>query len=320
MAGITLLFVVGYSGFLIASRSHGEDTGKTQASATTLHKAPALERKNTNKAVQESPEKASSTRILDRNGQPVDEGERPTQGQLVASAKKKPLSQAAKDAAARARALVESQAITEAEQNDFTPRFGNPGNREDVARSRHRRENAWTMAKDRQMPGTFLNRGKTKEPNSQDDILEDDLDGRMTPSPSPEEEPPAIVASGYYSKGLDSQMLGRLDEARAYYSKSLAEDPEYAPSLNNRAVIDMETGMMDEARKGFAQAMNADPAYVDPCYNLACLHARQGNLEEALSFLKMAAGMDKAVLDWARNDEDLAVLKDRDDFKEVMND
>ena len=150
--------------------------------------------------------------------------------------------------AARARALAESQALSSESGQPFSPNFRRPEGREEGFKPKRRRENAWTMAKDQERFRT--------PPGMQQDVQEDDLrEEPEAPSPFPEpeinEEPPAILASRWYSKGLDSQMLGRVSEAKAYYTRSLKEDPSYAPSLNNKAVIDMEEGLMEEAEEGF---------------------------------------------------------------------
>ncbi|MBI9076452.1 MAG: tetratricopeptide repeat protein [Desulfatibacillum sp.] len=312
LMGIVLVFLLGYSGFLLAGRSQGEDAGEKLAGIPATEKAivPVPQPEEP-----EEPETITLPKILDLNSQPANSRVIPAQGKLAAGAEKKEKPRAAGNKDSMARALVASQMNGE---QSVAPRSRRPEGRPESFRSGHRRENAWTMAKDRAKFRGLPGMGRM--PGISEDELEEQEDSRPSPEPVETVEPPAVIASRWYSRGLDSQMLGRPDEARAYYSRSLSEDPEYAPSLNNRAVIDMESGDMDAAREGFTQAMNADPEYVDPCYNLACLHARQGNMEEALSFLKMAAGMDKAVLEWVREDEDLASLRDLDEFKEVMND
>lgn len=337
VVGVVLIFLVGYSGFLIAGRLHGPDSGKMRADATppVKNEVQAPEEEMEDDFLQEQEDQfeleeqeEAPANILDRNGRPYSGSQRPVRGQLVARAEEQPKTEAAKETEARARALVESQALWSENQEPFAPKRRRPEGMEEGRRPRYRRENAWTMAKENErfasLPGfdkmDFKNTPRRRGSFQEDNLREEPVEPAAPVEPEVNEDPPAIVASRWYSKGLDSQMLGRMDEARAYYTRSLIEDPTYAPSLNNRAVIDMENGRMEEAKDGFIQAMTADSAYVDPCYNLACLYAREGALQEAVKYLKMAVNMDKAVLDWAEEDQDLAVLKDMDEFKEVMND
>jgi len=72
------------------------------------------------------------------------------------------------------------------------------------------------------------------------------------------------------------------------------------------------------ARQILEEGLAAWPESPTIHYNLACLAALQGDSEEALASLRRALKLRPEVVDWAREDEDLAGLRGRPDFAELV--
>jgi quercetin dioxygenase-like cupin family protein len=69
------------------------------------------------------------------------------------------------------------------------------------------------------------------------------------------------------------------------------------------------------ARRILAEGLEAHPESGSLYYNLACLEAAAGEREAALAALRRAVELRAALADWARDDEDLASLRDDPEFR-----
>jgi tetratricopeptide (TPR) repeat protein len=68
-----------------------------------------------------------------------------------------------------------------------------------------------------------------------------------------------------------------------------------------------------------AQALIADdPPYGGVYYNTACFEARAGRIDAALTHLRRAVELSPALAEFARGDDDLAALRDRAEFAEIV--
>jgi tetratricopeptide (TPR) repeat protein len=74
----------------------------------------------------------------------------------------------------------------------------------------------------------------------------------------------------------------------------------------------------DRARAILEEGLSARPESATLHYNLACLEAIQGQVEEALGSLRRALELRPEVAQWAREDEDLASLRGRSEFEELV--
>jgi quercetin dioxygenase-like cupin family protein len=72
------------------------------------------------------------------------------------------------------------------------------------------------------------------------------------------------------------------------------------------------------ARQILEEGLAAWPDSPTIHYNLACLAALQGDSEQALASLRRALELRPEVVEWAREDEDLAGLRGRPDFDELV--
>jgi tetratricopeptide (TPR) repeat protein len=68
-----------------------------------------------------------------------------------------------------------------------------------------------------------------------------------------------------------------------------------------------------------AQALIADdPPYAGLYYNTACFEARAGRVDDALAHLRRAVELSPASAELARSDDDLAALRDRAEWSEIV--
>jgi len=122
----------------------------------------------------------------------------------------------------------------------------------------------------------------------------------------------------FFEQAVKHHQGGRTGKAVELYRMSLQYDNNFAKSLNNLAVIAMEEGRLGAAREGFQKALRADPHYADPYYNLACVSAREGGPEKALPYLREAFARDPETRAAARNDPDLAPVRQLPGFAQLM--
>jgi len=120
-----------------------------------------------------------------------------------------------------------------------------------------------------------------------------------------------------YERARHFHKIGRLEDARRLYQKTLMLDPGSVYALNNLGVLYMQDKNYAEAQNSFEHAIQQKPDYVDPYYNLACLHALKGETIRSLAQLKKAISLDTSVREWARKDRDLQSLKGEPGFQEI---
>jgi predicted O-linked N-acetylglucosamine transferase (SPINDLY family) len=89
-------------------------------------------------------------------------------------------------------------------------------------------------------------------------------------------------AALYTLRGLAEQGLGRLDEALDSYAEATARQPDYVPSLVNRAVVLRRLGRRPEAATAYEAVLASDPRHFEALHNLAGVLSDLGRYEEAL--------------------------------------
>ena len=99
-------------------------------------------------------------------------------------------------------------------------------------------------------------------------------------------------AEAYYHLGLALDRQGKTRQALTAYGTALSKQADYAPALNNAGQCSLKLGKIDEARAFFEKAAAADPERAEPRYNLALVLDTLGRREEALVALRAAAGVD----------------------------
>jgi len=128
----------------------------------------------------------------------------------------------------------------------------------------------------------------------------------------------AVNTKAPYEKARRFQRSGRSREARSFYQKALALDPQNVHAVNNIGVTFLQERNFTEARKSFEDAAQLQPDYVDPYYNLACLYAIQGDTKRGLEYLRKAVSLDGSVREWALADSDLKALRALPEFQEAV--
>ena len=98
-----------------------------------------------------------------------------------------------------------------------------------------------------------------------------------------EQEPKRLTLMGQCKAGL-----GDSDEAGAYAEKALMIDPDFAPALNLKGVIEYNNGDKPAAEGSFKKAIQSDPSLGETYKNLGLLKLEDKKREEALELLEKA--------------------------------
>jgi len=111
------------------------------------------------------------------------------------------------------------------------------------------------------------------------------------------------------------QTLGRDDEARAAARRALERierevqaHPDNALAMSFGIGLLVQLGQTERAREWIARTLIVEPDDVVIRFNLACSLAQMGEAEQALDLLESSVSRMAAILDWIRNDTDLAPL------------
>ncbi len=108
------------------------------------------------------------------------------------------------------------------------------------------------------------------------------------------------------------------DKAFETYSRAQKLRPNDARLLNNMGSVLLAMEDPAKALTFFIQARRNSADYVEPLYNMACAYARLKKNDAALSSLRQACGMQPEARLWARRDPDLASLKGRKEFEDII--
>lgn len=157
-------------------------------------------------------------------------------------------------------------------------------------------------------------------------------------------------ANGYYQRGFAKDNTGDINGALEDYTTSLVINPNNAHALVERGDCYRTLGKEDAAFADYKKAISIDTTYTDiSCaqyayqalgendkaiafldsilahtqgkgtyYNAACLYSRMGDYDKAMSYLNQA--LQKGFRSFAHimNDADLNGLKNREDFKALI--
>jgi tetratricopeptide (TPR) repeat protein len=79
-----------------------------------------------------------------------------------------------------------------------------------------------------------------------------------------------------------------------------------------------ESGRYEEGADRAQALLADDPPYGDLYYNTACFEARAGRTDAALAHLRRAVELKPSLAESAREDEDLAALREHPAFAEIV--
>ena len=100
----------------------------------------------------------------------------------------------------------------------------------------------------------------------------------------------------WFQQGLSAQSKGQRARAIECYQKALAVDPNRPEVLNNLGVLSLEQDRYDEARALFTRAIAQSPAYARAHLNLAGALWGLGRRDEALAEARQAVAMDSTAV------------------------
>ncbi len=115
---------------------------------------------------------------------------------------------------------------------------------------------------------------------------------------------------------------GDYAQALIYYQRVLKTTPNHFAALLQSGLCAQRTGDPETAAKYFEEAQRLRPDSWKPPYDLACLKAVAGDADAALCLLESALTMesvDKTLVQALQSDPDFASLRDRTEFKALVN-
>ena len=130
--------------------------------------------------------------------------------------------------------------------------------------------------------------------------------------------PSAATAAGYVSRGNALYRQGEYQRAIDMYQAALALNPVDVKARNNLGSAYLQLAMDQRALTTFQEALRLDSSYSLAYYNLACVQARAGNVQSAVAFLQQAIAIAPEARDWARTDNDFALVRNAPEFRQLL--
>ncbi|MFA5157269.1 MAG: tetratricopeptide repeat protein [Candidatus Omnitrophota bacterium] len=91
-------------------------------------------------------------------------------------------------------------------------------------------------------------------------------------------------ARAYRQQGVESQKIGDLDNAMAYYQKAAELDSAYAIAYNDLGIIYEAKGMPDRAEQNYLKAVQINPNFFSAYSNLALFYENKRDLKKASEY------------------------------------
>ncbi len=88
-------------------------------------------------------------------------------------------------------------------------------------------------------------------------------------------------AKSYREQGLKLQEIGKQEEARMFFEKSLALDPNLIEVYNDLGIVYEKLGDMDAAEQMYRRSIELDPNYLPPYANLGFLYEKKGDFTKS---------------------------------------
>ena len=128
-----------------------------------------------------------------------------------------------------------------------------------------------------------------------------------------------LTATVYVMRGKN-YLLHKNDSVRAKadFEMALQMDTTIEGGTNRHYAL-MYLGRLTEAKAWMAKILSAEPESAGQLYDAACLYSRMGEGEKAVDFLRQAFNLGYRNLNHIAQDDDLDSLRERNDFKELVN-
>lgn len=110
----------------------------------------------------------------------------------------------------------------------------------------------------------------------------------------------------------------RFQEALNFYNEALRRRPNNALILIKRAATLIKLKRYDDALNDCERVITLDPTVADAYYNKACIKAKVSNEEETFVLLKKAFELDSSLRAHAKEDPDLQNVRERPEFRELV--
>ncbi len=131
-----------------------------------------------------------------------------------------------------------------------------------------------------------------------------------------------LATVAYWYQDTPAVPSGELAAARDRHWDSPSADElaawERADELNQAVIDAYRTQDLDKAFELLKELVVLEPDLVYANYNLACLHALRGDVDEALHLLEQAIELGFEQLSFARQDPDLASLREHERFRKLV--
>ena len=129
---------------------------------------------------------------------------------------------------------------------------------------------------------------------------------------------PQAEATRLLTEGAALLQQGRFERARKLFHEALEKDPQRAEAYNAMGVTYYARGDLDEALAWYKRSLEADPRFGDAFYNLACVYALQQRRELAFRYLRLAALNHYSERELMEKDPDLSSLRGEPQWAEIL--
>ena len=122
-----------------------------------------------------------------------------------------------------------------------------------------------------------------------------------------------------FNKGVILNKLGRIEEAKNFYKKSIESNPEYPYSFLNLAVIYREADDFIKAIEIINEGIKENEEQGFLYYNRACFYVNIGELDKALEDVIKCIDLDDLFLDYMKRDRELDPIRNLEKYKELYS-
>src|SRR2546422_810149 len=127
-----------------------------------------------------------------------------------------------------------------------------------------------------------------------------------------------LLVTKSLTEGAGLLREGRFEQARALFESAVQKDPQRAEAYNGVGVTFYARADLDEALAWYKRSLEADPRFGDAFYNMACVYALQQQPELAFRYLRLAALNHYSEREATEKDPDLTSLHGDPRWREIL--